>query len=255
MKQLFKMFSVCVVGSLLLSCCSMAHAAYVVVGSLQSEQGDPSDWDPPNSSLIMTDTAGVHTVSASNLDNGITKYEFKILDDEGTAPANWGDPEITPANVMAYGDADGTITITADTTKGNNNAGWSAHVWVNSDGIPLQVVGDFMDEAGGAGDWDPFDSSFAMTSNGGGYYTFDATISTPGSYQFKATDSTGWDWQVGPDGFSNNASTHSFSTSAPNETVTMFINVANQTIGIVPEPATFLLGLGSVLAVVGLRRR
>ena len=30
-----------------------AHAAFVVAGSLQDEHGDPADWTPSTSSLIM----------------------------------------------------------------------------------------------------------------------------------------------------------------------------------------------------------
>ncbi|TWT97756.1 hypothetical protein Pla108_19080 [Botrimarina colliarenosi] len=215
-----------------------AMAALVVVGALQTEQGDSADWDPPNSSLVMTDNGGgLHSVTANNLGDG-TLYEFKVLDDEGSAPANWGDPEVVNVNTMAYGDADGSVDISVNTSLTNGNGG--AVTWVNSDGIPLQVVGNFMVAAGGAGDWNPSDPSFAMTSQGSGYYTFDAIISTPGSYEFKATDGTGWDRQVGTDGFGTNASSFLFATTMADEAITMFIDVAAGQVGVVsvPEPTS-----------------
>ena len=236
-----------VFGFVALAMMPAVEAALVVVGSLQNEQGDPADWDPPNSSLIMTEaSAGVHTYTAGSLVDG-TLYEFKVLDDGGSPPVNWGAPEVVAANTMAYGDADGSVEITVDT---NNST-----VWVNSDGAPLQVVGNFMAAAGGAGDWNPSDPAFAMTSEGSGYYTFSATIGTAGSYEFKVTDGTGWDRQIGPGGFSNNASTHAFSTATDGETVVMFVDTAGGSIGIVPEPSTLLMGLGGLLAMAARRRR
>ena len=198
------------------------------------------------------DGGGLYSITANNLADG-NLFEFKVLDDEGTPPANWGDPEVVNTNTMAYGDADGSVLIKVDTNQTNGNGG--AVVWVDSDGAPLQVVGDFQDEAGGAGDWVPSDATFAMSSQGGGYYTYDAVISTPGTYQFKATDGTGWDRQVGPDGFGSNAGTHSFTTTSANESVTMFVDVANGAIGIVvPEPTTVAM-CGLVGLALAARRR
>jgi hypothetical protein len=232
----------------------VSHASLVVAGSLQSEQGNPGDWDPPNSTLIMTDNGGgMHSVTANNLGNGVF-YEFKVLDDGGTPPANWGDPEVVNTNTMAYGDADGSVLISVNTNLTNGNGG--KVVWVNSDGIPMQVVGDFMNEAGGAADWTPNDAAFAMTSEGAGLYSFYATISTPGSYQFKATDGAGWNYQVGPDGFGSNASTFAFTTTMANERILMSVDVANGQLGVVsiPEPSAALL-MGFVASAIAATRR
>ncbi len=231
----------------------VANAALVVAGSLQTEQGEGADWSPTTSTLIMNDDGGgLYSVTANNLLDG-TFYEFKVLDDEGTPPADWGDPEVVNDNTMAYGDADGSVSINIDTNQTNGSGG--AVVWVDTDGAPLQVVGDFQDEAGGAADWSPADAAFAMTSQGGGYYTYVAVISTPGSYQFKASDGTGWDYQVGPDGFGNNAGTHAFTTTSPNEAITMFVDVANGELGlVVPEPTTAALCGLAGLALAARRR-
>jgi hypothetical protein len=233
----------------------VSPAALVVVGSLQSEQGGgQGDWDPPNSTLIMNDDGGgLFSVTANNLISG-TLYEFKVLDDGGTPPANWGDPEVVNANTMAYGDSDGSVSISVNRNLTNGNGG--AVTWVNSDGAPLQVVGSFQAAAGGAGDWNPADPMFAMTSQGGGYYTFAATISTPGSYEFKATDGTGWDRQVGTDGFGSNAATFGFSTSSPNEAVTFYVDTAGGSIGLVtiPEPTALVLLAAAAPSLLAGRR-
>ena len=202
---------------------------FYVAGELQTEQGDAADWDPAISSLIVVESGGIHTVTANNLVNG-TPYDFKVVNDAGAPPVAWGDPEITPDQLTAYGDADGSIEITVDTNV-INNIGQPA-TWINFDDGPIQVVGDFMDEAGGAADWDPADPSFLMTPEGNGYYTFDTVISTPGIYQFKATFGLGWDDQIGSEGFSNNALSVGFETTAIDEAVTLFVDLTNRMLGI-----------------------
>ena len=235
-----------------ISVAALTHAGLVVVGELQDENGASSDWNPAEG-LIMADSAPIYTYTANNLLDG-TRYKYKVLDDLGAPPAEWGDPEIVNVDTMAYGDADGSVLITVDTSLVNGNGG--AVTWVNTDGAPLHVVGDFMDEAGGAGDWNPSDPSFAMTPQGAGYYTIDLVISTAGWYEFKGTDGTGWDFQVGTDGFGNNAGAHYFETTTANEALTLFIDLDNQAIGVVPEPTSLaLIMIGSFAAVIGRRLR
>ena len=229
----------------LLALTAPSYGSYVVAGELQTEQGDPGDWDPTNSSLIMSDIGGgLFQVDANNLVYG-APYDFKVVDDEGTPPAAWGDPEITPNQLTVWGDVDGTVSITVDTNVINNIGQYAT--WINFDSGPLQVVGDFMDEAGGAGDWNPADPAFMMTPMGNGYYVFDTTISTPGIYQFKASFGMGWDDQVGTEGFSNNAITKGFETTVANEQIRMYVDLTSRELGVlpVPEPASLaLLGLG-----------
>ncbi len=234
---------------------SPSYAAFVVAGEFQTEQGDPADWDPTNSSLVMSDLGGgIHQVAANNLVLN-TPYDFKVVDDEGNPPAEWGNPEITPNQLTVWGDADGSITITVDTNV-INNIGQPA-TWINFDDGPLQVVGDFMDEAGGVADWNPADPNFLMTAQGNGFYTFDAVIGTPGIYQFKATFGNGWDDQVGTEGFSNNAITKGFETFVPDQALVMFVDLTNRELGVipVPEPVSLaLVGLGGA-AMLGRSRR
>ncbi len=223
----------------LLASVTPTHAAFVVAGEMQTEQNDIVDWDPFFSSLILIDQGdGTHTVTANNLLNG-EPYNFRIVDDEGTPPAEWGDPEINPpgADLRLFGDADGSATITVDTNL--TNAQGNPQTWLNFDGAPFQVVGDFMVAAGGAANWEPADPTFQMSSQGNGYYTFDASLSTPGVYQFKVTTGDGWGYQVGTDGFNNNAITHGFITSAADQQVTFFVDLDARAIGAVVESFPF----------------
>lgn len=233
---------------------ALTHAGLYVVGDLQTEQGDPADWDPPNSSLLMADQGGgVFTYSAANLLNG-TPYEFKVIDDLGAPPPAWGNPEVVNVNTRAYGDADGIAIISVDTSQDNSSGG--KVTWINSDAVPLQVVGNFMVQAGGASDWNNNDAAFNMSAQGGGYYTIDLAIGTAGNYEFKTIIEPGsWDHQVGADGFNNNASTYAFSTTSANEAITMYVDTANGAIGVIPEPATIgLVGMAGLSLLIARRR-
>ena len=232
---------------------SQSLAAYVVAGELQTEQGNPSDWDPTGSTLILSPIGGgLFSVSAHNLVQG-QAYDFKVVDDQGAAPAEWGNPEITPNQLTVWGDADGSIEITVDTNVINNIGQFAT--WINGDNGPLQVVGDFMNEAGGAADWNPANPAFLMTPHGNGYYTYNAVISTPGIYQFKASFGMGWDDQVGTEGFNNNAITKGFDILAPNQAIVMYVDLANRQLGVIPVPEPSTLLLGAAMVFFGLTAR
>jgi hypothetical protein len=217
-------------------------AAFVVPGSYTNPM-----WNPPTAPVMLETSpgSGIFSHYVTGLNNGAIE-EFKILEDTDNNPM-WGDSEITPNNVRLYGDADGDATITYALGSG---------VWVDSDGIPLQVVGNFMIAAGGAADWNPSDPAFAMTSRGDGLYTFDATIAAPNTYEFKATDGSGWDHQVGTDGFRRNATTLFFSTTQANENVRFFVDIPGRLLGVVsvPEPSAALL-MGFVASAIAATRR
>ncbi len=197
----------------------------VVAGSLQTEQGDPADWDPAGSSLVMTGTDGVYTVTANNLSANVA-YDFRVYDTADQPPSDLGSNN---ANLTLYGDADGAATITVDTRITNNKG--NPVVWIDFDTAPLQVVGDFMIAAGGANNWDPADDAFNMTAHGDGFYTFEAVIDSVGTYQFKATFGQDWWDQVGTDGFNDNARTQTFTTTQQNEHVRLIVDLANRLLG------------------------
>ena len=131
-----------------------AFAAFYVPGSYTNPM-----WNPPTSPVMIESSlgSGIFSHVVTGLNNGAIE-EFKIIEDADNTPS-WGDSEITPDNVRLYGDADGSSTNTYDSGTG---------VWVDSDGIPLQVVGNFMIAAAGTANWNPSDPAFAMTSRGGG---------------------------------------------------------------------------------------
>ncbi len=196
----------------------------IISGSLQTEQGDLADWDPTQSSLIFSRTGSVYTLSAQNLQFG-EAYDLNIVTDRGLPPVDLHDP-ILAGGLRAFGDADGSITLTADISLTNNTG--HPVVWIDTDTAPLQVVGNFMDEAGGAGDWDPANPAFAMTPLGQGRYVYEATIRTAGGYVFKTSFGDGWSHQVGTDGFNDNALPLAFNTTAQNQLVRLFVDLRAQ---------------------------
>jgi glycosidase len=199
---------------------------FVVSGSLQSEQGDPSDWDPTQSSLIFNRTGSVYSIHAHNLllDQS---YDLEILTDRGLPPVLAQDPRIA-TGLRTYGDSDGSISINVDVNQTNNKD--EPVVWIDTDAAPLQVVGNFMDEAGGNADWNPADIDFAMTPLSKGRYVFETTISTPGNYVFKTTLGTGWSHQIGTDGYNDNARVLAFETTTPCQLVRLYVDLRAQSL-------------------------
>lgn len=196
----------------------------IVSGSLQTEQGDVADWDPTQSSLIFSRAGSVYNVSAHNLQYGEV-YDMNIVTDRGLPPVDLHDP-IVAGGLRSFGDGDGSITLTADISLTNNTG--HPVVWIDTDTAPLQVVGNFMDEAGGAEDWDPANPAFAMTPLGQGRYVYEATIRTAGGYVFKTSFGDGWSHQVGTDGFNNNALPLAFNTTSQNQLVRLFVDLRAQ---------------------------
>lgn len=215
-----------------------ARAGLVIAGSFQG-------WNPP-SGIAMNDLGGgVFEASLTGL-SGDTNYEFKILDDQDFPPANWGNPEWTASNNWFRSDGSGNASIRLNTNIGatgqnNMNVGITSGSWTP------QVVGDFMVEAGGSGNWNPADATFNMSSLGNNEWTYSMTIANPGNYQIKITDGSGWDRQFGSDGFHNNPGTFSFVTTGANEFVLVHFNSLSPSFSIVPEPSSLL-----TLATVGL---
>jgi len=208
---------------------------FTVAGALQTEQGDPAAWDVTTSSLAMSREDGRHTVEAANLTPGVA-YAFEVVTDRALPPVDADDPRVA-TNIGAVGDADGRVTITVDDTKTNNKSG--PVVWVDTDAAPLQVVGNFMNEAGGTADWNPSDPAFAMTPLGQGRYVYVGTVSTPGEYEFKATFGRGWNDQVGVDGLNDNAKTMRFETIEPDQAAKLFVDLRAETLEAWVGPCAF----------------
>lgn len=237
------------------------RAGLAVPGSHQTENGGCCDWDP-GTAPYMTETppaSGVHTLNLALSAAG--QYVFKILDDQGTPPAAWGDPELTPGpNSWFVTDAAGGAAITIDTnTYADGFAPASNRVSVSTDTTVLPgffAVGDWMDEAGIGGDWNPGNPLAVMSNLGGGLYGLDVTIAAPGNYQYKATKGD-WSGQWGTDGRNENAATWLFTTTQPSQAVRLLLKSEGAiSVQFVPEPATAtLVGLALVATVGFFRRR
>jgi len=231
---------------------SSANAAYYLPGQISTP-----NWDPPNSPTMADMGGGIFEYSPSGLTPG-NYYEFKILNvTDGSA--DWGDPGIPNSNSWLRAGAGGgaTIRLNTNTLVDGNYPATNRISIIGGTAWTPQAVGDFMNEAGGAGDWNPDDSAFDMADMGGGLYQLTKTISTPGSYQYKNSYGSGWGFQLGADGLSINANTLPFTTTDPNQQVVFSANPGEGWVNVavmpVPEPmSASLLAIG---ALALLRRR
>jgi hypothetical protein len=197
---------------------------------------------------------GIYGVTLSGLTAG-AQHEFKILDDAGGAKG-WGNAQWTADNNWFTVGGSGNVTIRLNTNigaTGENNS----NVGISSEGWTPQLVGNFMDEAGGAGDWNPSNSAFNLTSAGANIWEKTLTISTAGTYEVKITDGSGWARQYGNGGYWANPGTYLFTTTTANEQVLFSFNSLTPSLNIssVPEPGFMGLIAAAGGVVVSLRRR
>jgi hypothetical protein len=221
-------------------------AAWNVPGSWDNGVGM---WDA--STNLMTETApgsGVFNASLTGL-TANAFFEFKVVEDGSFAVA------YPPANSWAFADGNGDLTVTFDTNAAGSNWSPQTHrISVSNDVTTVHAVGNFMEAAGGAGNWNPSDPAFQMSPLGGGLYSLAATISTPGTYEFKSTKGD-WGGQWGGDGRSVNSSTVFFTTTSAGQAVNFYTDTALGAVRVevIPEPSAALLGL--VTLGLGLARR
>jgi hypothetical protein len=119
-----------------------------------------------------------------------------------------------------------TVTFTFDTNSYNDG-------WLPSQNIPfartqsppvttLAIVGELQSEMGCAGDWDPACMSTEMNDAGvngdvvafDGIWSFLGSVTTAGTYQYKATADDGWDHQYGAEGPATDGGTTYLSLTA-----------------------------------------
>jgi hypothetical protein len=205
---------------------------------------------------------GLYNLSLTGLAPN-TSYQAKIVDDEGTPPVEWGNPEVPPgaANIWFITNAGGNVTLNVNRNTFNDGFLPAANrVTFSTDPTALSAIyatGDWMNEAGGAADWVNNNPLFALTNQGGGLWRRNVVISTPGTYQYKAT-ANGWAYQWGTNGHNIDAATRAFTTTAPNQPVALLLDIGKGAISanVVPEPATLVfLGLAGLLALAAGRCR
>jgi hypothetical protein len=217
--------------------------------------GSYQGWDPPTGTVMSDLGGGLYGVTLTGLTAG-AQHKFKILDDQGGAKSWASNPQWTADDNWFTVGSSGNVTIQLNTNigaTGQNNA----NVGISSEGWTPQLVGNFMNEAGGAGDWNPADSAFNMTSFGSNLWERTLTISTAGTYEVKLTDGSGWDRQFGNDGYWANPGTFSFTTTIANEQVKFSFNSLTPSLNVssVPEPGFLGLITAASGAVLSLRRR
>ena len=217
---------------------SVCGAALWMPGNFQDQGYGGVDWTPGKAPMLTDAGGGLHNVSLTGL-TAATNYNFKLLDDGGTAPPAWGDPEVpnngggSPDNWFRT-DAGGSVTINVNRNTFNDGLlPATDRITVNTDltaFTTFYATGNWMIEAGGTTNFAPADPAFTMTHEGGGLYSIDLTIGTPGSYQYKATAGS-FANQWGANGRNINASTLPFFTVADDQEVTFLLDVAKGAIG------------------------
>jgi hypothetical protein len=200
---------------------------------------------------VMNDMGGgVWGVTLSGLTPG-TEYQFKVNQGDW----NWFspyDPAQGNPNSWFYAGGSGSASISFDLNSYTD--GWTVgqyRIGENVDPGAWTAVGAW-------NGWNNADATSAMTPMGGGIYKLQKIIANPGFYGFKATETGGWDYQVGADGRNINASELTFTTTTANQEVDMFLNAVNGTImlNVVPEPSSlFLFGLSGLTTFLAVCRR
>ena len=249
--RIFCTFAVAL-GTALLSA-SVSLAGYEVPGNYQDEAGYGNDWTPATAPA-MNDLGGMlYELPLTGLTGAVSlsRFNFKILDDQGNPPPEFGvDPEVpnngpgSPDNWFVT-NASGGATIMLDRkTYTDGFLPAKDRISVSTDATEFTsfyATGTWEDEAGGTlGDFSGGDPLFQMSNLGGDLWGVDVTISTPGSYSFKATADADFAYQWGTNGRLNDSANYSFITVAADQEVTFMLDLAKGAIGFSTD--TFLDG-------------
>jgi hypothetical protein len=217
-----------------------------IAGDFQTELGQAGDWNPALG-ILMTDpnSDGIYDVTLGPLTGAVagSRFQYKILDDEGFPPPAWGDDELTPENGWFLTDATGSATISINTnTYSDGLLPATNRVAVSTDATQVtsfHATGSWMNEASGGavGDWTNNSAAFQLVSMGGGLYKKDVTIATPGTYEYKVTKGD-WDGQWGARGRSVNAQNIVFDVVAVNQNFSFLLDIAKGAVGFTTDTFT-----------------
>lgn len=234
-------------GGLMLSV-STTRAELFVPGDFQQDNGGTGNWSLGEAETMNDLGGGLWNYSLSGL-SAENRYQFKIVDDPTPAtPPAWSDGEVPDngpgsPNSWFQTDATGAATIMLDrNTYEDGFLPAQDRISVSTDQTAFSnfyATGNWMNESGGTADWEPANSMFEMQSQGGGLYSVDVTVSTPGSYQFKATAGS-FDFQWGTNGRLADSANFDFQTVAENQGVTFLLDLSKGAISFATD--TFLDG-------------
>lgn len=217
-----------------------------IAGDFQTELGQSGDWNPAQG-ILLTDpnTDGIYDVTLGPLTGAVagTRFQYKILDDSGSPPPAWGDPELTPTNGWFLTNGTGSATISINTNTYNDGLLPATNrVIVSTDATEIasfHATGSWMNEASGGavGDWTNNSPTFQLVNMGGGLFEVDVTIDTPGTYEYKVTKGD-WDGQWGAQGRSVNAQNIQFDVVAANQNFTFILDLAKGAVGFTTDTFT-----------------
>ena len=172
-------------------------ALVTVAGSLQSELGCPSDWQPPCSATFLTyDAEDTVWQGVFNVPAGDWEYKAPV---NGTWNENYGvNAERNGANIpLSLSDA---TDVKFYFERGTN--------WItsNQNSVIASLPGSFQSELGCSGDWQPWClRSWLQDPDGDGLYTFATRDIPAGNYEFKVAHNEDWAENYGAGGIQNGA--------------------------------------------------
>lgn len=192
-----------------LTLANFAHAqnSVTIAGSLQSELGCSSDWDPgcTNTDLSQDQASGIW-LGTFNLPAG--NWEYKAaLDQSWTVNYGAGAVQNGP-NIQLNLANPASVLFLFD-----NNTHW---ITDNVNSVIATVPGNFQSELGCPGDWQPNCLlSWLQDPSGSGTYSFTAPLPA-GSYEAKVALNLSWDVNYGAGGVQNGPNIP-FTVQSPSE--------------------------------------